>query len=44
MGGLSTRYYLKNLGATQYVDDWVSIGGPNHGTTFALLLGLIAPT
>ena len=35
MGGLSTRYYLKSLGGTAHVDDWVSIGGPNHGTGFA---------
>ncbi len=35
MGGLSTRYYLKNLGGAAEVDDWVSLGGPNHGTTSA---------
>jgi triacylglycerol lipase len=35
MGGLSSRYYLKNLGGTAYVDDWVSLGGPNHGTDTA---------
>ncbi|MEX0684127.1 MAG: triacylglycerol lipase [Dehalococcoidia bacterium] len=35
MGSLSSRYYLKNLGGTTYVDDWVSLGGPNHGTTWA---------
>lgn len=35
MGGLSTRYYLKNLGGTEDVDDWVSLGGPNHGTSTA---------
>jgi triacylglycerol lipase len=35
MGGLSSRYYLKNLGGTAYVDEWVSLGGPNHGTTWA---------
>lgn len=35
MGGLSSRYYLKNLGGTANVDDWVSIGGPNHGTAWA---------
>jgi triacylglycerol lipase len=35
MGALSTRYYLKNLGGTVKVDDWVSLGGPNHGTTTA---------
>jgi triacylglycerol lipase len=35
MGGLSSRYYLKNLGGQAYVDDWVSLGGPNHGTDTA---------
>jgi triacylglycerol lipase len=35
MGGLSSRYYLKNLGGTAKVDDWVSLGGPNHGTNTA---------
>jgi triacylglycerol lipase len=35
MGGLSSRYYLKNLGGAANVDDWVSLGGPNHGTTWA---------
>jgi triacylglycerol lipase len=35
MGGLSSRYYLKNLGGTAYVDEWVSLGGPNHGTDTA---------
>jgi triacylglycerol lipase len=35
MGGLNTRYYLKNLGGTEKVDDWVSLGGPNHGTSTA---------
>jgi triacylglycerol lipase len=35
MGGLNTRYYLKNLGGTAKTDDWVSLGGPNHGTTTA---------
>jgi triacylglycerol lipase len=32
MGGLSSRYYLKNLGGQASVDEWVSIAGPNHGT------------
>jgi triacylglycerol lipase len=36
MGGLSSRWYLKFLGGTAFVDDWVSLGGPNHGTTTAL--------
>jgi triacylglycerol esterase/lipase EstA (alpha/beta hydrolase family) len=35
MGGLSSRYYLKNLGGSSVVDDWVSLGGPNHGTNTA---------
>ncbi|MDR7302678.1 esterase/lipase family protein [Haloactinomyces albus] len=35
MGGLSSRYFLKFLGGTAQVDDWVSIGGPNHGTNAA---------
>ena len=37
MGALNTRYYLKNLGGTEKVDDWVSLGGPNHGTSTASL-------
>lgn len=36
MGGLSSRYYLKNIaGSNAKVDRWVSLGGPNHGTTSA---------
>jgi triacylglycerol lipase len=35
MGGLSSRYYLKNLGGQPKVDDWVSLAGPNHGTNTA---------
>ncbi|MGW7056712.1 esterase/lipase family protein [Streptomyces sp. NPDC054887] len=35
MGGLSSRYYAKNLGGTQKMDAWVSLGGPNHGTDWA---------
>jgi triacylglycerol lipase len=43
MGGLSSRYYLKNLGgagssgSSASVDEWVSLGGPNHGTNTAYL-------
>jgi triacylglycerol lipase len=37
MGGLSTRYYVKNLGGGAKVDDFVSLAGPNHGTNTALL-------
>lgn len=32
MGGLNSRWYLKFLGGTSAVDEWVSLGGPNHGT------------
>ncbi|MGW4737625.1 esterase/lipase family protein [Nocardia xishanensis] len=35
MGGLNSRWYLKNLDGLNFVDDWVSIGGPNHGTDVA---------
>ena len=35
MGGLSSRYYARNLGGTGKVDAWVSLGGPNHGTQTA---------
>jgi triacylglycerol lipase len=35
MGGLSSRYYVKNLGGDTKVDEWVSLGGPNHGTDTA---------
>lgn len=35
MGALGSRYYLKNLGGTAYVDDFVSTAGTNHGTTTA---------
>ncbi|MEU1179035.1 alpha/beta fold hydrolase [Streptomyces sp. NPDC005820] len=35
MGALSARYYLKNLGGTSYVDDFVSVAGVNHGTSAA---------
>jgi triacylglycerol lipase len=39
MGSLNTRYYLKNLGGAARVDDWVSLGGPNHGTSSANVCG-----
>jgi triacylglycerol lipase len=37
MGSLSTRYYLRNLGGAEKVSAWVSIAGPNHGTSTAEL-------
>ncbi|MBR8745163.1 triacylglycerol lipase [Nocardiopsis sp. MG754419] len=37
MGGLSSRYYIKNLGGTETVDQWISLGGPNNGTDIANL-------
>ena len=43
MGGLSTRYYLKFLGGTAYVDEWVSLAGPNHGTFIAILCAGLTP-
>ncbi|WP_201295379.1 esterase/lipase family protein [Nocardia sputi] len=35
MGGLNSRWYLKKLDGLNFVDDWVSIAGPNHGTDVA---------
>ncbi|MDP1793632.1 MAG: hypothetical protein Q8K63_05775 [Acidimicrobiales bacterium] len=35
MGGLSSRYFVKFLGGDAKVDEWVSLGGPNHGTDTA---------
>ncbi|HEX6152594.1 MAG TPA: alpha/beta fold hydrolase, partial [Solirubrobacterales bacterium] len=35
MGSLNSRWYIKFLGGESKVDDWVSLGGPNHGTEFA---------
>jgi triacylglycerol lipase len=33
MGSVSSRYYLKNLGGAGKIDAWVSLAGPNHGTS-----------
>ena len=44
MGGLSARYYTKNLQGDANVDGWVSIGGPNHGTTSANVCGDVSCT
>ena len=38
MGSLNTRWYIKFLGGESKVDDWVSLGGPNHGTETANVL------
>jgi len=35
MGPLSARYYVKNLDGDGKVDALVSLGGANHGTSFA---------
>ncbi|HEX5990218.1 MAG TPA: triacylglycerol lipase [Solirubrobacterales bacterium] len=37
MGSLNSRWYIKFLGGEATVDDWVSLGGPNHGTETANL-------
>ncbi|HET7509041.1 MAG TPA: triacylglycerol lipase [Solirubrobacterales bacterium] len=39
MGSLNSRWYIKFLGGESKVDDWVSLGGPNHGTETANLCG-----
>ncbi|GAA2789025.1 esterase/lipase family protein [Saccharopolyspora taberi] len=41
MGGLSSRHWVKFLGGADVVDDWVSLGGPNHGTDSALLCNAV---
>ena len=36
MGSLNSRWYVKFVsGGQEKVDDWVSLGGPNHGTSAA---------
>jgi len=36
MGSLNSRWYVKFVaGGQEKVDDWVSLGGPNHGTELA---------
>ena len=39
MGALNTRYYVKFLGGTTKIDDWMSIAGVNYGTVVANLCG-----
>lgn len=43
MGSLSTRWYIKKLGGEATVDDWVSLGGPNHGTLAAEICAAETP-
>jgi triacylglycerol lipase len=40
MGGMSTRYYVENLGGLTKVKTYVSLAGANHGTNFAYLCAL----
>lgn len=35
IGSLSSRFYIRFFGGLEKVDAWVSLGGPNHGTTQA---------
>ena len=35
MGGLSSRYFSKNLSGSEKIDAFVFLGTPNHGTTLA---------
>jgi triacylglycerol esterase/lipase EstA (alpha/beta hydrolase family) len=35
MGSLNSRWYIKFVGGESKVDEWVSLGGPNHGTSAA---------
>ena len=39
MGGLSTRYYIKSLGGSANVAQYVSLGSPHYGLTIACFLG-----
>ncbi|MFC5148682.1 esterase/lipase family protein [Streptomyces aureoversilis] len=40
LGALPTRWYLAFGGGTGKVAHWVSLGGPNHGTSLAYLCAL----
>ncbi|NLV56484.1 MAG: alpha/beta fold hydrolase [Acidimicrobiales bacterium] len=35
MGGLVSRYYVKNLGGSAHVDSLIMLGTPNYGTSIA---------
>ncbi len=40
MGGLSSRYFAKNLGGSDKIDALVFLGTPNHGATLANFCGI----
>lgn len=40
MGGLSSRYFAKNLGGSDKIDALVFLATPNHGTTLANFCGI----
>jgi triacylglycerol esterase/lipase EstA (alpha/beta hydrolase family) len=40
MGGLSSRYFSKNLGGSDKIDALVFLGTPNHGATLANFCGI----
>ena len=42
MGGLSSRYYAKNLGGSTKIDAFVALASPNHGTTTANICPLVS--
>jgi triacylglycerol esterase/lipase EstA (alpha/beta hydrolase family) len=44
MGGLPTRWCIKFGSCANKIDDWVSLGGPNNGTTSAGLCAWALPS
>jgi triacylglycerol lipase len=43
MGAYGSRYFLKNLGGAAVVDTFVSVSGPNHGTSTATVASCVLP-
>jgi hypothetical protein len=43
MGSLSSRWCIAFGGCADVVDDWVSLGGPNHGTLWSNFCAIITP-
>jgi triacylglycerol lipase len=43
MGAYGSRYFLKNLGGAAVVDTFVSVSGPNHGTSTATIASCVFP-